>query len=113
MSQHFVTGIWEDEEIEDLSRYVVWHREHPHCITPRPLKPNEDITENPGADKKMDEGNPQLVYTRQPGQPPPIPKEFFPSTIGKDGDTDEASVVALKTEYDMILFNRFDREDPW
>lgn len=103
-------GIWEKEEIEDLSRYVDWHRQHPHCITPRPLKEDEDFRSN---DKKIDEGNAKLVYQKVPGQTNPLPKQFLPTPIGRECGTDEVSVIAMSVEYEQILLNRFDREDPW
>jgi hypothetical protein len=106
----FVPGIWEKEEIEDLSRYVDWHRQHPRCITPRPVKENEDFRTG---DKKFDEGNPKLIYSKMPGQLNPIPKEYLPPPMGVDCDTDTISVVAMEREYNEYLVNRFDREDPW
>ena len=108
----FVPGIWENEEIEDLSRYVDWHRHHPHCMTPRPIKENEDFR---SADKKIDEGNDKLVYSKMPLTmlAPPVPKEFQPVALGKECDTDEVSLVAMKQEYETVLVNRFEKEDPW
>jgi len=108
--QEFISGIWENEEIEDLTRYIDWHRNHPHCITPRAMKEDEDFR---SADKKLDEGNPQLVYQRMPGGPAPIPEEFYPPQLGKNGDVDEVSVIAMEREYEQVLLNRFDHEDPW
>ena len=106
----FVTGIWGDLEIEDLSRYVDWHRQHPHCVTPRPLKPDEEFLT---VDKKLDEGNPKLVFTKMPGHIPPTPKEFQPPLLGGDCDTDSISVIAMEREYEQIIYNKYEREDPW
>ncbi len=106
----FISGIWESEEIEDLTRYVDWHRQHPHCITPRPIKEDEDFRT---AEKKIDEGNPKLIYQKMPGQPNPVPREFHPTQLGRECDLDEVSVVAMEKEYQQVLMNRFDNEDPW
>lgn len=107
---NFVTGIWEDEEIEDLSRYVDWHRTHPHCTTPRPIKEDEDFRTG---DKKIDEGNPKLLYSKMPGQPPPLPKEYLPPPLGAECDIDTVSVIAMEKEYNTIVYNKFVAEDPW
>ena len=106
----FITGIWEDEEIEDLSRYVDWHRHHPHCVTPRPVKEDEDFRT---AEKKLDEGNPKLVYTKVHGQIPPTPVQFLPVDLGSECDLDSVSIVAMEKEYAEIIHNKFDCEDPW
>lgn len=106
----FVTGIWEDEEIEDLSRYVDWHRNHPHCITPRAIKEDEDFRTG---DKKLDEGNPKLLYSKMPGQAPPMPKEYQPLSLGAECDISTVSVIAMEKEYNTIIFNKFEAEDPW
>jgi hypothetical protein len=106
----FVPGIWEDDEIEDLSRYIDWHRLHPHCVTPRPIKEDEDFR---SADKKLDETNPKLVYTKVPGQVPPTPKEFMPPMLGADCETDTISVMTMEKEYNTIIYNKVELEDPW
>lgn len=108
--QEFIPGIWEKEEIEDLSRYVDWHRQHPHCSTPRPIKEDEDFRP---VDKRLDEANPKLVYQKMPGQVNPLPREFTLPALGAEADLDEVSVAALSVEYEQIILNRFEREDPW
>lgn len=107
---NFVPGIWEAEEIEDLSRYIDWHRNHPHCITPRPVKEDEDFRP---ADKKLDEGNPKLVYTKMPIYLPAMPKEFQYQELGAECDTDTVSLTAMEKEYNTIVYNKVEKEDPW
>jgi len=46
------------EEEEEITRYIDWHRRHPHCSTPRPIKENEELYTEAAitTEKKVDEG---------------------------------------------------------
>lgn len=102
-------GIWNDEEIEELSIYCDWHKNHPHCISPRLI--NEKNMEVAG-DRIIDENNPNYFYTRAVIQEKPLPPELAVPPIGHECDTDEVSTIALKVEYDKFLGKK-DAEDPW
>jgi len=52
-------GVWAEAEEEEITRYIDWHRNHPQCSTPRPIKENEELFSEAAVitGKKIDEGN--------------------------------------------------------
>jgi hypothetical protein len=37
----FGKDVWTAEEEEELMHYIDWHAQHPRCISPRPVKPDD------------------------------------------------------------------------
>jgi ankyrin repeat protein len=107
----FLTPIWDDRTAEELAKYIDWHKRHPHCVTPR-LNPHADTDAK--SKLRIDPENPGKVYADNNVKINPLPPDFFPSELGVDGDIEEVSSVAVRTEYDELgyyLDNNHD--DPW
>jgi hypothetical protein len=106
--QEITPGLWREDEAEEIAKYIDWHSNHPHCITPR------KITEDDGqviGRQKIDEANPGKFYTANGIKVAPIPKEYFPTKLGLEGDIDEVSVTAYTREYRTHV--QQSTEDPW
>lgn len=106
----FLTPIWDDRTAEELAKYIDWHNRHPHCVTPRY---NENAPADAKSKLKRDPENPGKVYTDNNIKLNPLPPDFFPSYLGVDGDTDEVSSVAIRTEYDELGYYMEHNDDPW
>ena len=100
--------IWDDETVEELAKYVDWHKRHPHSITPRKL---QETGGHVLGKKILDEENPDFYYTENGIKIKPLKQEFLPAPIGADADLDEVSSVALRTEYQSYIEHT--NEDPW
>lgn len=104
-------SIWENDVAEELAKYIDWHREHPHTITPRKAKYGPDGEIMGG--QYFHEDDSSLVYSHNGSKPlPPMPL-YAPSRIGVDCDLDEVSTIAMRTEYsEQLLYNAV-HDDPW
>lgn len=112
---------WSPDQIPEIQKYVIWHRKHPHCHTPRPLN-SEDILQSKKIRFMYDEEDENLVYFHVHGyEESVLPDEFKPSTIGLDCDTNTVSVIATKMhekkhaskhKYNNPRYEDFDFYDP-
>lgn len=105
-----ISNVWDEETAEELAKYIEWHGRHPHCVTPRKLNDN---TKHVVAKKIFDEELPGTFYTENGMKLKPLKKEFLPTKLGADCETDEVSFVALRTEYNSYIQNGYEDDDPW
>lgn len=110
--QELTPSIWAPEETADLEKYIDFHHRHPHCSTPR-LNKDLPLEEGETAARLIDPELPDMSFTEVRYKPPPLPKDFIKSELGKDADIDEVSTVAMIHEHESVQSYTADHDDPW
>jgi hypothetical protein len=118
---YFDPMYWSVDTIPDIQRYVLWHRQHPHCHSPRPL--NSDDLKNKHKVRFMyDEHDDNLVYFKVHGyEESKLSKDYQPNMIGSNCNTELISQLALnlrekkhlmRHKYNNQRYEEFDFYDP-
>ena len=80
------------DKMDDLGTYLKWHREHPHCSTPRAPRRGVESQIAAGSTFRCDEDSEYAgkVYLKfSPKKDSDVPEEFHEKPIGKHFITNE------------------------
>lgn len=110
-SNRFTAFVW-DKEIPKLEEYSKFHREHPHCSTPRTRTMNMEGLISAGT-LVVDESNPNIVYGKVIRRGVKVPIDYRTKTLGVDADFNEVDSVATEHETSLRYEKNSQHADPW